>query len=128
MQDRGKDGAACPVRDVPTGGGGHPASAVPDDPQADTPLRGNPAEGCADMTSVKHCQSNERSGDGAIGVGLPVEKRHRIRHRTRQAARDGAILLLATQNRLVGSSAGGRIVTQEPGGVAGIGSNGKFPL
>lgn len=56
---------------------------------------------------------------GAIGAGTPVVKRRRIRHRTRQAACDGAILLRAMQNRLVGTGEGGRIVTQMPGGVDG---------
>jgi len=33
------------------------------------------AQGTADMTSVKHRQSNKRRGRIAVGAGMPAEKR-----------------------------------------------------
>jgi hypothetical protein len=36
-------------------------------------VRSDPAEGSADMTSVKHRQSNKRRGRSAVGAGMPAE-------------------------------------------------------
>ena len=61
------------VHHVPTGRGGGAAPIVSHHPQPDTPIRSDPAEGSADMTSVKHRQSNKRRGRSAVGAGMPAE-------------------------------------------------------
>lgn len=67
-QDRGKEGASCEVRHVPTGRGRHPASAVPGDLETDTALRGHHAEGSTDMTSHIDGQTDEQAEGGAVSL------------------------------------------------------------
>ena len=52
--------------DLPTGRGRHPAWAVPDDPQPNPPVRGNPAKGGADMTECACGKLVDRARGSAI--------------------------------------------------------------
>ena len=88
---RSEDGPSRPVRHVPVGGGGYPASSVPDDPPADRSVRGGHAEGSAEMTRVNRLQSNEGRGNGAIAAGGLAEKRPKRRPQTPQTSSDEAI-------------------------------------
>ncbi len=61
-QDRREGRTSCPVRDIPTGGGGRPASIVPSDPGADPKIRGDPAKGSSGTTGMKRLPANSRGG------------------------------------------------------------------
>ena len=74
-QDRREGRASRPVRDVPTGGGGRPASFVPGDPGADTAIRGDAAEGSSGTTGMKCLPTNSRRGTSDVDLCPASPKR-----------------------------------------------------
>ena len=66
---------SCPVRDVPIGGGGGPASIVPSDPGADTAIRWDAAEGSSGATGMKRLPTNSRRGTSDVDLCPASAKR-----------------------------------------------------
>ena len=125
-QDRGKDGPPRAILDVPTGRGGHPASTVPNDIESDTPVRGNPAGGSADMTSVQPRQSNERLGGSVIVVDTPVEKHGPSRHHMRRLGSHDAIRARVAQDPVESAATSGRMAHPDARWRSRASSTGKY--
>ena len=124
-QDRGEDGASRALRDVPTGGGRHPASAVSNDPQPDTPVRRDLAEGSADMTGRTEGHLDEQARGDAVSLNIlsaetpSGQLQRRVGPQLKVGGRGIEPTPLGFLRR------GIIMMLDEPGGVAGRRPNGK---
>jgi hypothetical protein len=128
-QDRREGRASRPVRDIPTGGGGGPASIVPSDPGADTAIRWDATERSSGTTGMKCLPTNSRGGawDADLSTaplkGVPIGSQDLFRGRN--PAVSGPIRWRLRQIGHLLCRHGGTIAFERPGNGAGQGSNGK---